>query len=120
MSRTITTLQMMQLDLLRSVHLDGFDADRIIADLTTHRDLWDAVLMAPDPNWYLLSLRDLPKNRWSVDCLYILTEETHHQALNELVAGWNTTELLWLDEEAQRVLMRVPELMVRRVLRLFW
>jgi hypothetical protein len=120
MPRTITTLQMMQLDLLRSVHLEGFDAGRIIADLTTHKDLWDAVLMAPDPNWYLLSLRDLPKNRWSVDCLYILAAEEHHQALNELVAGWHTTELMWLDAADSQAALRLPEKTEQRVLRLFW
>lgn len=116
----ITTLQMMQLDLLRSVHLEGFDPDRIIADLTTHKDLWEAVLMVPDPTWYLLSLRDLPKNRWSVDCLYILTAETHHGALTELVSRWHPRELLWLDDAECQAALRLPEQTGQRVLRLFW
>lgn len=120
MPKHLTTLQLVQLDLLRSVHLDGFDAERISADLTSHKDLWEAVLMAPDPTWYLLSLRDLPTNRWSDDCLYILTAETHHEALNELVSGWHPRELLWLDEAECQAALRLSEQSGQRVLRLFW
>ncbi len=56
MNKKINTLQMVQFELMEHVQLDGFDAKRVIADLTKHRDLWEAAVMMSDPNWGLLHL----------------------------------------------------------------
>jgi hypothetical protein len=74
----------------------------------------------PDPTWGLLHLRDLDENEWNVDCLYIYSSHDETKPLTELAQSWQPTELMWLDEEAQKELMRVPEQLPRRVLRLFW
>ncbi len=91
-----------------------------IGDLIKHRDAWESVIMMPDPTWGLLHLRDLGKNRWNADCLYIYAADTETKALTALAQSWCPTELMWIDEEAQKNLMRVPEPLPGRVLRLFW
>ncbi len=120
MTKTINKLQMMQFELMEHVVLDGFDAKRVISDLTKNRHLWEAAIMMPDPNWGLLHLRDLGENKWNVDCLYIYSSEKDDGALTELAQAWMPTELMWLDEEYQTEMMRVPTSLSRRVLRLFW
>lgn len=120
MDKRINKLQMMQFELMEHVQLEGFDATQVIADLMKHRDLWEAVVMLPDPSWGLLPLRDLGANRWNVDCLYIYASSSDLAPLNELAQSWGPTELMWLDPEKQKDLMRVPDIPTQRVLRLFW
>jgi hypothetical protein len=120
MEKKINKLQMIQFELMAHVNLDGFDAKRVIGDLIEHKELWESVVMMPDPSWGLLHLRDLAENRWNVDCLYIYASNDETKALTELAQSWQPTELMWLDEEAQRGLMRVQDQLPRRVLRLFW
>ncbi len=63
MTKKINKLQMIQFELMEHVVLDGFDAKRVITDLTSNRHLWEAAIMMPDPeHWPLLHLRDLPEN----------------------------------------------------------
>ncbi len=120
MKAKINKLQLIQFELMEHVSLEGFDARRIINDLITHRDLWEAVIMMPDPNWSLLHLRDLSENKWNVDCLYIYASGEDLGPLNDLVIPWMAKELLWLDAHEQMHMMRVPEELPKRVLRLFW
>lgn len=120
MEKKIHKLQIIQFELMKHVNLKGFDSKRVVADLLTHRALWEAVIMMPDPTWGLLPLRDLGENKWNVDCLYIYSSGDETKPLTELAQSWHPIELMWLDEEAQSDLMRVPEQLPQRVLRLFW
>lgn len=120
MTKTINALQMIQFELMEHVVLDGFDARRVIGDLTSNRHLWEAAIMMPDPSWRLLHLRDLGENRWNVDCLSIYSSGNDDGALTELAQAWMPTELMWLDGNYQAEAMRVPTSLSRRVLRLFW
>jgi hypothetical protein len=111
---------MIQFELMEHVELAGFDARRVVGDLITHKELWESALMMPDPAWALLHLRDLGENKWNVDCLYIFSAGQDNIALTELAQTWMPTELMWLDDEYQKEMMRVPDRLMRRVLRLFW
>jgi hypothetical protein len=120
MEKNITKLQMIQFELMEHVSLEGFDPKRVISDLIKHKELWESAIMMPDPAWGLLHLRDLGENKWNVDCLYIYATNDESKALTELAQSWTPTELMWIDPEALGNLMRVPERLPRRVLRLFW
>lgn len=120
MRKKINKLQLIQFELTEHVNLDGFDARRVVGDLIKHKELWESVVMMPDPSWGLLHLRDLAENTWNVDCLYLYASHDEAKVLTELAQSWQPTELMWLAEEAQKDLMRVPERLPRHVLRLFW
>jgi hypothetical protein len=78
------SVQDIQLELLRRTSFNALNGERVHASLLKHRDLWLAVLLdrpgVPDytePDLLLMSglikLRDLPKNIWNADTLFILT-----------------------------------------------
>jgi hypothetical protein len=81
------SVQDIQLELLRRTSFNALDGERVHSSLLKHRHLWLAALLdrpgVPDytePNSLLLAglikLRDLPKNIWNADTLFILTQ-TH-------------------------------------------
>lgn len=72
MRKKINKLPLIQFELTEHVNLDGFDARRVVGDLIKHKELWESVVMMPDPSWGLLHLRDLAENTWNVDCLVSL------------------------------------------------
>jgi hypothetical protein len=78
------SVQDIQLELLRWTRFKALDGERVHASLLKHRALWLAVLLdrpgVPDytePDLLLTSglikLRDLPKNIWNADTLFVLT-----------------------------------------------
>src|SRR5437879_4025000 len=79
-SLTEATVQEIQLELIRRTQYNAFDGERVVAALTAHRDLWEAVLMdrfgfsnpGRLPSMGLIKLRDLSGNFWNVDTLYVL------------------------------------------------
>ena len=74
-------IQEIQLELIRRRQFNAFDGQRVVDCLQQHRDLWEAVMMErlalshPGglPTLGLMKLRDLSKDEWNVDTLYILT-----------------------------------------------
>jgi hypothetical protein len=81
------SVQDIQLELLRRTSFNDLDGEKVHASLLKHRHLWLALLLdrpgVPDyaePDHLLLAglikLRDLPKNTWNADTLFILTQ-TH-------------------------------------------
>jgi hypothetical protein len=84
------TVQDIQLELLRRTRFNDLDGERVVASLLRHRDLWRAVLLdrpgVPDytePGRLLtaglIKLRDLHRNLWNADTLFLLTQ-TREQA----------------------------------------
>jgi hypothetical protein len=75
------SIQDIQLELIRRRQFNAFDGQRVADCLMQHRDLWEAVMMdrvaishpGSLPTLGLMKLRDLPKDQWNVDTLYILT-----------------------------------------------
>src|SRR5438874_8474487 len=80
---TEASVQEIQLELMRRRQFNQFDGPKIVASLRRHRKLWRAVLMDRlgfitqngHANWAMIKLRDIPKNYWNVDDLYILTDK---------------------------------------------
>ena len=77
------TVQEIQWELIRRTQHNALDGEQLVAFLTRHRHLWTAVLLDKLMVWVrdhrlpllgLIKLRDLPKNDWNTDTLYILTE----------------------------------------------
>jgi len=84
------TVQEIQLELLRRTKFNDFDGERVCASLLKHRDLWLATILdRPGMGDYaepclllisgLIKLRDLNRNLWNADQLFILTK-THDEA----------------------------------------
>jgi hypothetical protein len=84
------TVQDIQLELLRRTRFNDLDGERVAASLLLHRDLWRAALLdrpgVPDytePGLLLtaglIKLRDLHRNLWNADTLFVLTP-TREQA----------------------------------------
>lgn len=77
---TEATVQEIQLELIRRTDFNAFHGERVVAALTAHRGLWEAVLMdrfcfsnpGRLPRSGLIKLRDLSDNLWNVDTLYVL------------------------------------------------
>jgi hypothetical protein len=79
---TDASAQEIQLELIRRRRFNQFDGPKIVGNLRRHRKLWRAVLMdraraksdsGPEV-FSLIPLRDLPRNDWNVDLLYILCD----------------------------------------------
>jgi hypothetical protein len=78
------SMQDIQLELLRRTRFNDMDGEKVLASLMKHRNLWRAVLLdrpgVADHDSFehllvsgLIKLRDLAKNIWNADTLYILT-----------------------------------------------
>src|SRR5437879_394056 len=78
-----TSVQDIQLELIRRHRYNLFDGERVYDFLMKHRHLWEAVIMdrlgyvskdETGANWGLIKLRDLPGNCWNVDTLIVMTD----------------------------------------------
>lgn len=79
-----TSVQDIQLELLRRTRFNALDGGRVCASLLKHRHLWTAALLDRPgiPNYStprrlltagLIKLRDLPDDLWNADTLFVLT-----------------------------------------------
>ena len=87
------SVQDIQLELLRRTRFNDLDGERVCVSLLKHRHLWMAALLDRPgvPNYAepgrllivgLIKLRDLPRNLWNADTLFLLTPT--RKAANEL------------------------------------
>jgi hypothetical protein len=93
-SRTLeeTSVQELQLELIRRSRFNDFDGKRVVRTLLVHRDLWEAVILdrfgvpmaGRLPVSGLIKLRDLPFNLWNADTLYVLCP--HKKSAKRLAA----------------------------------
>lgn len=78
------TMQELQLEIIRRRRFNGYDGEKVYALLMRHRHLWRAVLLdrlgqlhfehpANLPMSGLIKLRDLDRNLWNADHLFVLT-----------------------------------------------
>ena len=95
---TEATVQEIQLELIRRHQHNYFEGEEVAADLMAHQEWWEAVLM--DTSAGLVKLRDLKKNLWNVDTLYILTTNEHGaRRLARLAERWLADTVTVYDEE---------------------
>jgi len=95
---TEATVQEIQLELIRRHQHNYFEGEEVAEDLMAHREWWEAVLM--DTSARLVKLRDLEKNFWNVDTLYILaTDEPSARRLAKLGERWSADSVTVYDEE---------------------
>jgi hypothetical protein len=95
---TEATVQEIQLELIRRHQHNYFEGEDVAEDLMAHREWWEAVLM--DTSARLIKLRDLEKNLWNVDTLYILATNEHSaRRLAKLGERWSADSVTVYDEE---------------------
>ena len=90
----INDVQRLQLELLRRVHYNLLDGKKVVDDLLTWRDLWYGVIADRcadstgnlcEPVVDLIRLRDIPRNYWNVDCVFIWTNEANAERLRRML-----------------------------------
>lgn len=87
---TALGIQQVQLELIRCRRFNEFEGEQVVRALLAHRSLWISALMdrLGDPSG-LIKLRDLPRNLWNVDTLYVLArDEGCARELVESSAEW--------------------------------
>lgn len=96
------TIQDLQLELIRKRKFNGYDGEKVYALLMRYRQLWTAALLdslgqlnfeKPGnlPMGGLIKLRDLERNVWNADHLFVLTQ-TRAGAV-ELAAAFEETAM---------------------------
>jgi hypothetical protein len=107
------TVQDIQLELIRRTSFNDFVGERIYASLLRHRSLWKAVLLDRTgvANYAeaefllvggLIKLRDLPRNTWNADELFILTPTPDDARALAQVAedeGWGGEVVVYEDRK---------------------
>jgi hypothetical protein len=106
------TVQDIHLELIRRSEHNAFHGERVLADLLTHCQDWQAVLfdtygLATDHGLptRLLKLRDMPYNDYNVDTLYILAvNAAAAQRLVALAESWGAEPHIYNQEDTERAL----------------
>jgi len=94
------TVQELHLELLLRAGFNDFDSRRVRADLLAHRQDWQAVLVdtwalsAIGGEGKLIKLRDLAKNIYNVDTLYLLAvDEAAARRLAAFAEPWQANHV---------------------------
>ena len=94
MPEEITEMQKLQLEIIKNTrHNKMYGAD-IYEDLVANKHLWEGVILFPHdhPPLELYCLRDLSKNIWNCDTVYIYTTTENVMPLKHLADKWNAFE----------------------------
>jgi len=95
----IATVQELHLELIRRSRHNAFDGARVLADLLAQREAWQAVLfdtcdLALSGGASLIKLRDMDRNIYNVDTLYILAvDEPAARRLAAFAEPWLADEV---------------------------
>lgn len=97
---TSATVQELHLELIRRSRHNAFDGERVVTDLLAQRDAWQAVLFdtydlaLSGRTSSLIKLRDLARNIYNVDTLYILAvDEPAARRLAAFAEPWLADEV---------------------------
>jgi hypothetical protein len=109
---TVATVQELHLELIRRSRHNAFDGERVVTDLLAQRDAWQAVLFdtydlaLSGRTSSLIKLRDLARNIYNVDTLYILAvDEPAAQRLAAFAEPWLADEVqIYSREETNNLL----------------
>ncbi|WP_280378333.1 hypothetical protein [Nocardia wallacei] len=102
------TVQQIQLELIRRTRFNSFPGPRVADGLELHRNLWLAacldtpgVALSADPDGLrsgsLIKLRDLDRNKWNTDTLFVLTESPEQATILGHIAeaeDWNPDTII--------------------------
>ena len=91
--KSINVVQKLELALIRHAFSDGRS---FVRDLIAHRGLWCGVVMHPSGVFYLIDLRDIDRNVWQVQDLYIWSSGANDKALLQLARRFHPAEIHWI------------------------
>lgn len=98
--QVMPALQEVQLELTRQRRFNAFDGAQVVRDLLERRERWISVLMDRQGALSLIKLRDLPKDHWNVDELFVLAcDEASAHELAALGETWNADSVDVYDAE---------------------
>jgi hypothetical protein len=120
---TQSTVQELQLELLRRSSFNALDGEHVAQSLMRHRDLWVSVILDRKPHWsrdytklpilWLIKMRDMPDNYWNADTLFLLTDSIEKARRLERIANeedWAGEGMVHDDQqELNRALGSGPE-----------
>lgn len=99
----MTPVQHLYLELIRITSFGEFDGAKVAEDLEAMQDLWSACIM--DREWQtgesdLLKLRDVVRNVWAVNTLFICTTGVGDRKLASLARNqWHSTRIRTLTKK---------------------
>jgi hypothetical protein len=113
----INKIQELNLHLIEQASFNGFDGEKVGADLRKYQDLWEGVIMGRFDNYVeLVSLRDIADGYWNVDTIVIIPKKGKEAELEILAKTWNADEVGY-DESYRSKLGGGKD---SRVLRVWW
>lgn len=113
----ICKAQKLMFKLMKLASFNNFDGRMVVKNLETHRELWKSCVMDGND---LIKLRDLSKNDWNTDTLYILTTGVNDELLEHIAKDlWGADKVTYLDkDEASHRLGKFP--CEDKVLMIWW
>lgn len=103
-TKPINPTQRIVLNLMKRSSYNEFDGERVVRDLNSEADLWNAAYMLAD-GAPLLPLRDLPEGYHNVSTLYLMSSGLNDEKLVALARTWRADEVEWLpDDEATQLM----------------
>jgi hypothetical protein len=129
--KPISDMQRTQLELLRSVRYNELDGEKVVNDLLAWRDMWYGViadrfaLARPRDAAYqvinLIKLRDLPRNYWNVDTVFIWTTDAHVDTLIERIKKrWRADDVGVFDRDEAEESLGYGPLRDDRLIYVWW
>lgn len=104
MKKTISETQELCLKLMEKASFNNFDGARVSDELRRMPHLWECAMMTPTVA-HLLHLRDLRKDVYNVDTLWIIAVEGKEMELFELVHTWHADNVEWYPTSEARKLL---------------
>lgn len=95
---SITPIQKLEFGLIRRTGFYYVSGVQIERDLLQHRGLWCAAFTDQAGPYFLTTLRDMDKNDWNVDTLFILSSQASDAGLVRLAHKWHATGIDWVSE----------------------
>ena len=118
---SVSRAQRTQLELIRDRRFNHFDGEQVVRDLLIHRGLWVSALMDRVDPMRLIKLRDLPRDHWNVDMLYLLArDEASAHALAELSETWRADTVEIFDTERTGLALGQFPVGDWRIVELWW
>jgi hypothetical protein len=83
-------VQVLHLELLKTIKFENISGEKIAADLLAHQELWHAVYV--DFKWHI-AVNQIPSHFWDPWHIYIFTIHGKEYDLRSLAETWGPTEI---------------------------
>lgn len=117
MDTSQTTVQELNLELIRRAGFNDFDGTKVSVDLEAHRDWWKGVIIDREgaSGIDLIKLRDIADNFWNADTLFVLVKPGYEEDMKALADTWSADEVEWIENPGRKLGVWGQEVSLLRV-----